>query len=400
MVQAIIMAAGKSTRTYPLTLTKPKPLLKIVNKPILEHQLEQLIGLVNEVILIVGYRKEMIQAHFGNAYQGLPLRYVTQEEQLGTGHAVMQARSWMQDRFVVLNGDDLYHREDIQACLEHPYAILAQKVDNPQDYGVLILENGFLRDIAEKSSEPPTRFVNAGLYILDAAIFNILESLERSPRGEYEITSAMKKLAQTKPVTCQFVQKYWIPVVYPWSLLKANELLLKEIIDGRQNRRDYKKYSNSVGGQLWGDTGVQIGEGVQIEGTVWVGSNTSIGPGCHLRGFVTLGNNCHLGAETLVENSLIFDKAKIGSSCQILDSVLGEEVQIDQGFKTLSTLPGTSFIQAKVKGTWINTGRTRLGVILGDQVQIGQNVMIHPGVSVDSGLIVPAGSVLYNEDRL
>jgi len=405
MTQAVIMAAGKSTRTYPLTLTKPKPLLKIANKPILEHQLEQLVGLVEEVLLVVGYRKEMIQAQFGNVYRGLPLRYVIQEEQLGTGHAAMQVQRWVRNRFIILNGDDLYHRQDIRACLEHRYAILTQEVENPRDYGVLLIENGLLRDIVEKSPHPPTRFVNAGLYVVDETIFDVLKAIERSPRGEYELTSAMKKLAETRSIKCQFVQKYWIPVVYPWSLLKANELLLGEAVEERRRAggvgealpADYREYSNFVGGRLWGGPGVSLGEGVEIEGTVWVGPGSTMGPGCRLKGFVTLGDHCSLGAGTVVENSLIGDGARIGPFCRISDSVFGEGVQIDQGFKTLSAVPEVQTVRAKVKNTWIDTGRSRLGTILGDRVRIGQNVVAYPGVSLDPEVIVPAGSVLNNE---
>ena len=91
-MQAVIMAAGKSTRTYPLTLTRPKPLLKIANRPILEHQLSALRGLVDEVLVIVNYRKEQITERFGNAFDGIPLRYVEQREQLGTGHAILQCK--------------------------------------------------------------------------------------------------------------------------------------------------------------------------------------------------------------------------------------------------------------------------------------------------------------------
>jgi bifunctional UDP-N-acetylglucosamine pyrophosphorylase/glucosamine-1-phosphate N-acetyltransferase len=385
MVQAVIMAAGKSTRTYPLTLTRPKPLLKIANKPILEHQLEQLVGLVEEVILVVGYRKEMIQAYFRSSYRGLPLRYVTQEEQLGTGHAAMQVRSLIQDRFVLLNGDDLYHREDIQGCLQYPYAILAQEVKDARDYGVLIIEHGLVKDMLEKSPDPPTRFANTGLYVLDRAIFDILEGIERSPRGEYEITSAMKILAQRVSIVCRFVQKYWIPIAYPWSLLQANELLMKEA------RKDYTKYGK---GKLWGGPGIHMGEGVEINGMAWVGSDCVIESECRLKGFVTLGDGCFLGSGTMVENSLIGDRTQIGSRCQISNSVLGEEVQIGSGFRTLYELPGNPTIRARVKNSWVDTGLTKLGVILGDRVRLGQNVITHPGVYVDPEVEVPTGSVL------
>jgi bifunctional UDP-N-acetylglucosamine pyrophosphorylase/glucosamine-1-phosphate N-acetyltransferase len=402
MIQAVIMAAGKSTRTYPLTLTRPKPLLKVANKLILEHQLDQLRGLAKEVILIVGYREEMIRAHFGRVYHDLPLRYITQKEQLGTGHAAMQVRDSVHGRFIILNGDDIYHRQDIKACLEHSYAILTQEIENSRDYGVLVMENELLRDIVEKSPNPPTRFANTGFYVLDETIFHILEKIERSPRGEYEITSAMKILAEHTPIVCQRVQKYWIPVAYPWSLLKVNEVLMKESEDEQQRVKkaheilglNYREYSGFAGRRLWGGSDVTIEDGVEIDGTVWVGSGSKIQSRCHFKGFVTIGNNCLIGAKTAIENSLIGDDVKIGPHCQISDSVFGEKLEIGQEFKTTCTLPGASTIWTKVKDTWVNTGQSRLGVIVGDQVRIGQNVTTYPGVSIDPGAVIPEGSVL------
>ncbi len=102
-MQAIILAGGKSTRTYPLTLTKPKPLLKILNKTILGHLLDQLAECnVEEAIIIVGYKKEMIIERFGNEYKGIRLAYVEQKEQLGTMHAVLLAKHLIKDRFMVM----------------------------------------------------------------------------------------------------------------------------------------------------------------------------------------------------------------------------------------------------------------------------------------------------------
>src|SRR3989344_1124817 len=116
-MQAVIMAAGKSTRTYPLTLTRPKPLLPIANKPLLEHTLDNLHGTADEIILIVGYKKEMIRDKFGKSYKGMRLRYVNQKEQLGTGHALLMAKPFITGRFIVMAGDDLYSKQDIKACV-------------------------------------------------------------------------------------------------------------------------------------------------------------------------------------------------------------------------------------------------------------------------------------------
>ena len=178
--QVVIMAAGKSTRTYPLTLTKPKPLLPIANKPILEHTLNQFLDLVEEVILIVGYRQEMIQARFGDSYQGLRLRYVEQKEQLGTGHAALQAEPYIRDRFVLMNGDDLFSRKDIDRCLSHQYATLGKEVDNPKKYGMFMLDKHRVIKVVEKSDAPPSKIANTGFYLFDKKILQMLHQIQKT----------------------------------------------------------------------------------------------------------------------------------------------------------------------------------------------------------------------------
>jgi len=107
-MQAVVLVAGKSTRTYPLTLTRPKPLLPIAGKSVIELLLEQLEGVVDEVILVVGYRKEMIQEELGNKWNSIKITYVEQKEQKGTGHAVLVAEPYIKDRFIAINGRFLF----------------------------------------------------------------------------------------------------------------------------------------------------------------------------------------------------------------------------------------------------------------------------------------------------
>ena len=114
-MDAIILAAGKSTRMYPLTAEKPKGILKIANKSIIQHNLEQLEGLVDKAIIIVGHGSEYILNHFPKEYKGLGLTYMEQWPQLGTWHALDRVKYSTSDRFIVLMGDDLYSKKDIKS---------------------------------------------------------------------------------------------------------------------------------------------------------------------------------------------------------------------------------------------------------------------------------------------
>lgn len=222
-MQAVILAAGKSTRTYPLTISKPKPLLRIGNKSLLEYNLDQLNGLVKEVILIVGFKANSIKKELKNKYKKLKISYALQKPQLGTGHALSVVKRKIKDRFIVLMGDDLYSRKDIKKCVKHKYSVLAQKVKNPKRFGIYTVKNGYVTDLVEKPKKPASNLANTALYVLDKNIFNELKKVKRSKRGEYELTDAVKALAKKEKVKCITATK-WIPVGYPWNLFDVKKL--------------------------------------------------------------------------------------------------------------------------------------------------------------------------------
>lgn len=228
-MKAVVLAAGKGLRMRPLTNEIPKPLLKIAGKPILQHNLEQLKGIVNEVILIVGYRAEQIKNYFGNEFQGIKIRYVYQKEQMGTGHALLLAKNFVKGKFIVMYGDDLYHREDIERCLTHDLAVLAQEVENPERFGVFIVEDGIIKDVVEKSKNPSSNLANAGFYVLNDKIFDILEKLKLSEREEYELTDAIKKFAVNNRISCELVKKFWISISSPGEMKKAEKMLMVKL---------------------------------------------------------------------------------------------------------------------------------------------------------------------------
>jgi UDP-N-acetylglucosamine diphosphorylase/glucosamine-1-phosphate N-acetyltransferase len=409
MLQAVIMAAGQSTRTYPLTLTKPKPLLHIANKPILAHQLDQFIGLIQEAIIIVGYKSKMIQDEFGYSYRGIALGYVEQQEQLGTGHAAMQARPYVPDRFLLMNGDDLYAREDIEACLNYPYSLLAKEVADPEKYGVLIVENGLVRDLVEKPEHPASNLANVGMYALDSKIFGILETIPKTSRGEYEVTDAMKRLAQITEVHCH-VTDYWLPVGYPWHILNANDFILEhrfeEIAHDKIASNPLSKKGRIQGtieegvrieGNIFLEENSIIRQGSYIQGNICIGRHCTIGPNCHLAGNTAIGDNCHIGHGVVVENSIIDRQCRIEPFCNISHSVLGEGVLIESGTVTMSAPIKTKTVTSVIKGQTVASDRERFGATLGSHVNIQPHVVIYPGVKITANKVIPPGKVVKKD---
>ncbi|HII64633.1 TPA: NTP transferase domain-containing protein [Candidatus Woesearchaeota archaeon] len=277
-MQAVILAAGKSTRTYPLTLTRPKPLLPLANKPLLAHTLDRLKGIVSEAIIVVGYMGSMIEDRFGYEHEGIRLKYVDQQEQLGTGHALLVARPHVRGKFIAMAGDDLYAREDILACADHGSAILVAEHREPERFGVIMEENGILKDIIEKPASPPSNLINTSFYVLQPEIFGILSSLQRSERGEYELTDAVNALARKTSVHCVKTANH-VAIGYPWDLLGADGA-----IRNGQNA---------------------IGKDCLIEGEV---VDSSIGDSCIIKGRVrgsVIMDNVIIEQDSVIEHSII-----------------------------------------------------------------------------------------------
>ena len=225
-MQAEILAAGKSTRTRPLTLAKPKPLLKVANKTILEHSLESLKNIADEIIIVVGYKKNMIKEFIKKNYPELNIKFIEQKEQLGTGHAVSILENHIKDKFILLMGDNIYSKKDINEATKHQYSILVKKVKNPEAFGIVIEKDNLLTDIIEKPPKPTSNLINCALYSLDKKIFTYLKKSKKSKRGEYELTDALKLLATKDKIYC-IKSTFCLLITYPDDVLNADKELRK-----------------------------------------------------------------------------------------------------------------------------------------------------------------------------
>lgn len=373
-VQCVILAAGKSTRTYPLTVTRPKALLKIVNKTILEHTLDNLTGLVDEVIVIVGFKKEMIIDYFGDKYNGIRLIYVEQKEQKGTGHALLQAKDLVKDRFLMLNGDDLYSKDDLKKCLEKKYCVLVKEVENPERFGILKTDGKLVKKIIEKPQEYISNLANCQAFVLDKSIFDI--ELNKTSRGEYEVTDYVNALAKIEDIEYVIVKDYWQPIGYPWNILEANSHFLKLIKTKIENNVVIEDNVHIKGEVIIGK-GTIIKSGTYIEGPVIIGENCTIGPLAYIRPDTAIGNKCTIRSE--VFDAVIGDESVLKHHAYIGHSVLGVDVNIGAGTVTSDYRHDGKNHITVVNDNKIDSGRRKLGSFMGDYVRTGINTSIYPG---------------------
>ncbi len=371
--QAVILAAGKGTRIYPLTLTKPKPLLKVCGKTILEHDLEQVKGLVKEVILVIGYRGEEIKKLIGDNYKGVKMKYVWQKNQQGTGDAVKKCQPLLKDKFLLLYGDDLYSKEDIQKCLRKFPCILLKKIEEAKAFGQVIVKKNLIQELKEKPKRIFSNLVNTGVYFLDKEILNL--KIKKSERNEYEFTDYIKEFIKKEKLH-SVLAKDWIPLPYAWSLLNANEFLLSK-----------SKIEKSA----------LIKKGVYIEGPVYIGKNCVIGPNCYLRKHTSIGDNCHIGQAVEIKNSIIGDSTKINHLSYIGDSIIGEKCNFGAGTITANLRHDYATVKTMVKGELVDTKRKKLGTIIGDNVKTGIGTLIYPGRKIWPNKFTRPGEIVTKD---
>jgi dTDP-glucose pyrophosphorylase len=280
-MKAVILAAGKGTRMRPLTENEAKPMLPVAGKPIIEHNIDLIKDSVEEIIVVGGYRIEDIKEKFsGNG----KIRIVEQKEALGTAHAALQAKDFIDSKTIIMNGDDIYGDKALDA-VEHDSAVLASRADEPEKFGVFELEKGKVTGIIEKPENPPSDLVNIGFYVVQPEFFGLLEDVEKSERGEYEITDALNTYLETHEV--EFVEaEQWLPCSYPFQLIQANS----ELIEGKKISED-----------------AEVSEEAEVK-------NSTIHENAEVRGAVSnsiIRENSEVPRDVKVENSVILPGVEI-----------------------------------------------------------------------------------------
>lgn len=223
-MQCVILCAGKGTRMRPLTDTCPKPLLRVAGRPILDHIIDALPDAIDEVILVVGYRKEQITEYCGDRHLGRTIRYCEQEDPAGgTGAALLCAKDMLTGKFLFMYGDDIHGKEVLERAVACDHAILSTRSEHPERYGVLVPhEGGTLKEIIEKPTVPPSDLINIGGFVLNTSIFEY--EVPVSTSGELYVTDMLTEYAKDHPVRI-LEQDRWIPIGYPEDIGKAEKML-------------------------------------------------------------------------------------------------------------------------------------------------------------------------------
>ena len=294
----------------------------------------------------------------------MKIDYIIQKQQLGTAHALMQARDMIGDSFLVLPGDNIIKPDTIAQLIEaKPSIILVKKQENISKYGVVIARKGIVEEIVEKPQEATSKLVNTGIYALDRGIFEFIET-------EVELPMVLKDvIARGYEIAAQETDDTWLDAVYPWDILRLNDIALGAI-------------SLSVAGT--------VEKGVTMKGTVCVGKGTVIRAGCYLVGPLIIGENAEIGPHACIfPATSIGDQVTISPFSQIRNSAIGNGVHIGPGSILedsiidrgsvigghFSAFSGEAVIEVEGEYHKVHTG-----AVAGEHCAIEDNVIARPGV--------------------
>lgn len=405
-MKAVILTAGKGTRLHPLTLTRPKHLVPIGGKPIIDHVLTALKHAgINEAVFIVNYMAERLQHHLGDGTEyGMKFEYAVQKQLKGTADATSFAEPFVKESFILTYGDWLTTSEAINTVLqtheeENPVATMGVvPVENPEYYGIVKLEGPFVKDIAEKPrrDKAPTNLANAGLYVLSKGIFEAIRCTELSPRGELEITDSLSFLLKKghKIAATEISSNAMFDVGLLWDLLEANRWVLEKA--KLKTEGEIEDAAHLIG-SVTVEEGARIRSGAYIEGPAFIGKDSDIGPNCFIRPYTSIGQNVRIGNACEIKNCIIMDKTHIGHLSYLGDSIIGENCNFGAGTTIANYRFDGKSIKMKVKDKVLDTGKKKLGVIFGDDVKTGINALFMPGVKVGNNCWIGPDVAVYRD---
>ncbi|MHA1839658.1 MAG: bifunctional sugar-1-phosphate nucleotidylyltransferase/acetyltransferase [Candidatus Ranarchaeia archaeon] len=405
-MKTLIIAAGEGTRLRPLTDTRPKPMIPILGKPMLEHVILQLARLdFKDIIIVVGYRRKQIESYFRDGEKfGASIKYVTQEKPEGEAHAILLAEDYLKDeeRFLMVDGDFLADDEMIRQTWniawkkEADVTLALTKVDNPSQFGIVdIKEDATIQKIIEKPSPgtEPSDLGVSSIYTFSPTIFDYLKKkndLEKAIQDIIDFSGAVIGAPYTG---------FWMDIGRPWDVLRATDYLLqKETKNGSRisDSANIHREAEIIDPVIIGSD-VQIMKGAVVKGPVYIGSDTMIGNNSLIRNGTSLGKHVEIGYSNEVTHSILFDGAIVSHLVYCGDSIIGQGSHLGAGTTTANVRFDNKTISVTIKGEKFDSNMNKLGVIMGDYSHTGVNVSIYPGRIIGSNCRI-GPSVVVRED--
>lgn len=341
-MKGILLSGGTGSRLRPITHTGPKQLVPVANKPVLEYAIEDFEEAgITEIGVVIGNKgREEIQELLGDGIKyGVEITYIVQGEPLGLAHAAGCARDFVgDDDFVMYLGDNILKsgiKELVESFEDGDYGagIALQEVENPEAFGIADVDAaGNVIELIEKPDDPPTNLALIGMYVFSPAVFDKIDDLKPSWRGELEITDAIQSLLEDgHDIDSHVVTGWWKDTGRPEDILEANRLVLE---DKNLVTTGIVEDNAEIDGRVELAESAVIESGAVVRGPVSISDNVAIKNGTYVGPYTSIGANSTL-KNIHIENSVVIGDSNITASGRIVDSLLGQSVNIESADELL-----------------------------------------------------------------
>jgi glucose-1-phosphate thymidylyltransferase long form len=380
-----MMAGGKGTRLRPLTLVRPKPMIPLVNKPIIQYTLDRLNKYgFNDIIMTLNYMSTNIKNYFKDGSEfDADIRYSVEKWPLGTGGSVKKAEKYIDDTFMVVSGDVLtdvdfkdvlkFHKEKSALA-----TMVLTEVEDPSHFGISVMDKeNKITDYLEKPSpqEAFSNVANTGIYIFEPEIFDFFDEKKKNEEVDFSKDIFPEVIKQEAGIYGYIFNGYWNDVGRPETFLEATY----DILDQKMEQNFYKsKIEEGIGkiGNIWVGENVSIDKQARIEGPVVIGDNCSIEKGCKISNGSVLGNNVSIGKEVNIDGAVLLSDTIIEENSHLKGCIIDTKCLID-------------------KNTVLETG-----VVAGSLVEIGENSIIRSSRSITNNMKILPGSIIDSDYKM
>ena len=404
-MQTVILAGGTGKRVFPLAVNKPKPMFKILGKPLIQHVIETLkeAGL-KDFIIVIGHNGEQIKDYLADGSKlGVNIDYTVQKEALGMANALETAKDFVEDNFIVVNADDIFESFLIKKMVKQfkesgvEIVLSCKPVKETWKFGIIRIENEKVTEFVEKPprGREPSNLAVVGVYIMTKRIFDYYKKI---PVSDHQYEDAIHKFIQDENIIkAVSYDGFFAGYKYPWDLFTINEHLMDTRIK-KQTIEDSVEISEraQVEGNVWIRRGTKILDGACIRGPCYIGLDSLIGNNSLVRNYSSIGNNCVVGFSTEIKHSLIGDDCWFHTN-YIGDSIISDNCLLGAGTITANFRFDEKNVKVRVEGKKIDSGTDKLGAIVGDNCKTGINACLSPGVRIGPHSIVGPGVYLQDD---
>jgi mannose-1-phosphate guanylyltransferase/phosphomannomutase len=369
-MKAVVMAGGEGSRLRPLTLRRPKPMVGVVDKPVMAHILDLLkVHGITEVVVTLQYMADNIQEYFGDGSAlGMTIHYSIEESPLGTAGSVKQAQEWLDDTFLLISGDALTDFDLTQAIAFHKdkasmATLVLKRMPNPLEYGVVIIDKeGRIKQFQEKPSwgEVFSDTVNTGIYVLEP---QVLDYFEAGKVFDFSMNLFPMMLKKGDPMYGYVAEGYWCDIGSLPDYMRSTA----DLLEGQVN---VPRAGTQIMPGVWAESDVEIDPAAKLTGPIYLSTGVKIKEGVQIQGPSVIRDYTILDNRAIIDRSIVWRNCYIGERAEIHGAILGRQVSIKSRAMVFE------------------------GVVIGDNTTVGEGAIIQPAVKVWPDKEIEAGATL------